>query len=145
MRLYLDTSAFVKRYIKEEGSEEVRKIFISAYNGDAVLHMHLFNVGEALSAIHKATRRAGRPEIYPLLKKRLLGDVRRLTKLGAMRLTPLTISQILEASKYVEKHSLYIVDALQIISAIQTNSELITGDEKLCNVAEAEGVKCRQI
>ncbi|WP_258871933.1 type II toxin-antitoxin system VapC family toxin [Pyrobaculum aerophilum] len=54
MRLYLDTSALVKRYVKEEGSEEVRKIFISAYNGDALLYTHLFNVGEALSAIHKS-------------------------------------------------------------------------------------------
>ncbi|AAL62683.1 MAG: type II toxin-antitoxin system VapC family toxin [Pyrobaculum sp.] len=127
----------------EKGLEEVRKIFISAYNGDALLYTHLFNVGEALSAIHKAARRAGKLEVYPLLKKRLLGDVRRLTRLGAMRLLPLTIGQVLEASKYVERHGLYIADALQIVSAIQTNSALITGDGRLCNAARLEGIECK--
>ena len=142
MRLYLDTSALVKRYIKEPGSDRVRKMFIDAYNGDALLYTSLFNIGEAMSAMHKATRKAGRPDAYPVLRGRLLGDVRRLTRLGAMKLIPLTVALILDAGRYVEKHGLYIADALQIASAAKAQSPLVTGDEKLCNTAAQEGVEC---
>ena len=92
--------------------------------------------------MHKATRRAGRLDVYPVLRGRLLGDVRRLTKLGAMRLVPLTVALILDAGKYVEKYGLYIADALQIASAAKAQSPLVTGDEKLCNTAAQEGREC---
>jgi len=30
---YLDNSSIVKRYIEESGSDEIRKLYIQAYNG----------------------------------------------------------------------------------------------------------------
>jgi predicted nucleic acid-binding protein len=142
MRLCLDTSALVKRYVKEEGSDAVRRYFVAAYGGEATLVLSAFNIGEALSALHKAVRRAGAPELYPRLKSRLLGDVKRLTRIGSMKVIPLTISAVLASAPYVERHGLYIADALQIATAKATASTLATGDARLCDAARAEGLDC---
>jgi len=43
--IYLDTSAFIKRYVEEEGTEAVDRLFDSAYRGSAVLAVSVFNLG----------------------------------------------------------------------------------------------------
>ena len=35
--VYLDSSAIVKRYIKEPGSNEVRSAYLRAYSGDLII------------------------------------------------------------------------------------------------------------
>ncbi len=44
---YLDTSALVKRYVKEPGSEVVDKIYAKAYRGIAVIAISYWNIAEA--------------------------------------------------------------------------------------------------
>jgi len=46
--IYLDTSALVKRYVEEE-TQEVDRLFNSAYRGSAVLATSALNLGEASS------------------------------------------------------------------------------------------------
>lgn len=43
--IYLDTSAFIKRYVEEEATEVMDKLFDSAYRGLAVLAISVFNLG----------------------------------------------------------------------------------------------------
>ncbi|MCC6020300.1 MAG: hypothetical protein LM577_02890 [Thermoproteaceae archaeon] len=49
---HLDTSALVKRYVEERGSEGVDRLFDSAYRGRAILALSIFNV-EAACALDK--------------------------------------------------------------------------------------------
>jgi predicted nucleic acid-binding protein len=50
---YLDTSAIVKRYILERGSDEVAALYSRAWGGDVKLSFSLWNVGEALGVFDK--------------------------------------------------------------------------------------------
>ena len=55
--IYLDTSALVKRYVEEEGTQEVDRLFDSAYRGSAVLATSALNLGEASSVLDRKARR----------------------------------------------------------------------------------------
>ena len=57
--VYLDSSAIVKRYIREPGSDAVRKVYLKAYSGEVILSLSVWNIGEVLGAFDKA-RRIGR-------------------------------------------------------------------------------------
>jgi len=46
-RIYLDTSALVKRYVTEPGTETVDSIYEEAHKGYATIGFSLWNVGEA--------------------------------------------------------------------------------------------------
>jgi len=48
LRFYLDSSALLKRYILERGTERVEAVYLQALNGEASLHLSTWNIGEAL-------------------------------------------------------------------------------------------------
>ena len=43
--VYLDTSAIVKRYIQEAGSDVVASLYSSAWQGDVKISFSLWNIG----------------------------------------------------------------------------------------------------
>ena len=46
--VYLDSSAIVKRYILESGSEVVSNVYCKALNGELTLSFSTWNIGEVL-------------------------------------------------------------------------------------------------
>ncbi|MEL9991423.1 MAG: type II toxin-antitoxin system VapC family toxin [Thermoproteus sp.] len=140
---YLDSSALVKRYVKERGSDVVASLFRKAYDGDAAIAFSIYNIGEVLTAFDKAARRQGREELYYRLKRLFLGEVRRMIRLKICRLVPANTSVLKASWSYIEKHHIYAADALQIASAKYVGSSVFyTGDEALCEAARGEGLKC---
>ncbi len=137
---YLDTSALVKRYVSELGSDVVDEIFSNAYRGLNVLAFSYWNIAEAAVVFDKYERRLGL-DARNLLRN-LLREVRTLAKLNRViivRINPLIIR---EAVKLVFKHHIYIADALQVVSAIRSSStKFVTGDKGLADVAKVEGLK----
>ena len=141
--VYLDSTAIVKRYIKEPGSETVRMLFLKAYSGDLNLSFSIWNIGEVLRALDRA-RRIGRidEETYIITRRRLLLETRRIIKLGMALLAPIRINTLLDTWKLIEKHHIYEADALQIATAIQLKAkQFITGDKRLHEIAAKEGLK----
>lgn len=141
--VYLDSTAIVKRYIKEPGSETVRMLFLKAYSGDLNLSFSIWNIGEVLGALDRA-RRIGRidEETYIITRRRLLLETRRIIKLGMALLAPIRINTLLDTWKLIEKHHIYEADALQIATAIQLKAkQFITGDKRLHEIATKEGLK----
>ncbi|MCI4435282.1 MAG: type II toxin-antitoxin system VapC family toxin [Ignisphaera sp.] len=55
--VYLDSSAVVKRYILERGTEVVRALYLSAWNGEVKLCFSLWNIGEVLGVLDKYRER----------------------------------------------------------------------------------------
>ncbi len=43
--VYLDSSAIIKRYIGEPGSDKVRELYLKAYAGEVTLSYSLWNIG----------------------------------------------------------------------------------------------------
>ncbi len=78
---YLDSSAIVKRYVREEGSDVVRGLYLKAYAGEVILSYSTWNIGEVLGAFDKAVR-LGRvsSEAYSLVRRRFLLDTRRMAR-----------------------------------------------------------------
>ncbi|MCD6443523.1 type II toxin-antitoxin system VapC family toxin [Candidatus Bathyarchaeota archaeon] len=140
--MYLDSSAVIKRYVKEPGSGLVRELFLRMYSGECRLSYSIWNVGEVLGVLDRA-RRIGRldEEGYKVARRRFILETRRLTRLGLVYLVPVRVRILVESWKLLEKHHLYIADALQIATARYVNAtEFLTGDERLHETASNEGL-----
>ena len=140
--VYLDTSAIVKRYIKEPGSDLVRSFYLKAYSGDIKLSYSLWNIGEVLGVIDKARCMDRLDEnSFKIVKKRFLLETRRTTKLGLAVIVPVKTRILMEAWKLIENHHIYEADALQIATAKRLNAmNFLTADSNLHEIAEKENL-----
>jgi len=141
--VYLDSSAIVKRYVEEAGSEIVCELYDSALAGELTLSFSAWNIGEVLGVLDRYWRRGWlEDESYAAARAMFIGETVRLLKLKVLLLVPLHIRLLANAWRLVEKHHIYQADALQIISAKHVGAnELYTGDEDLHKAASAEGVR----
>lgn len=140
---YLDTSAIIKRYIKEPGSDFVRNTYLKAYSGELVLSYSLWNIGEVLGVFDRA-RNTGRIDsrTYHTVRKRFLLETRRMLRIGLAVVVPLKARIMMSSWELIEKHHIYEADAIQISSARNVNaSKFLTGDEKLHEIAGKEGLE----
>ncbi len=55
--IYIDTSAFVKRYHIEAGSEKVNYIFREGMNGKRTIYLSYWVISETINAIDKHRNR----------------------------------------------------------------------------------------
>lgn len=140
---YLDSSAIVKRYIEEPGTERVTQAFLSAYAGEERISYSIWNIGEFLGSLDGAERshRIERHE-SGIVRGRFLSEVQRMIRLGAAIVVPLRTSLITQSWEVVERYHLYEADALQLTSARYANSkEFMTGDRQLHLAAREFGLK----
>ncbi len=140
---YLDSSAIVKRYIEEPGTEKVTQAFLSAYAGEERISYSIWNVGEFLESLDRAERshRIARRE-SGIVRGRFLSEVQRMIRLGAAIVIPLRTSLITQTWEVIERYHLYEADALQLTSARYANSkEFMTGDRQLHLAAREFGLK----
>ncbi len=143
MIAYLDSSALVKRYVEEEGSDIVRDVYRKAYSGDTVLALSAWNIGEVLGVLDKYRKRGWLAEKdYAKALRSFAGETARLLRLGIMRVVPVRASLLVASWSIVLKHHLYQADALQVVTAKHVGSEIfLTGDKRLSEVASSEGLK----
>jgi len=134
------TSAFVKRCVKEQGSEVIDGIYTKAYRGAAVVAFSHWNVTEAAVVFDRYERKGG------LSARRLLGallrESRTLARLLRLKLVPINPALIQETAELVLKHHIYSADALEIASSRYANCKhLVTADERLTEAAVAENLE----
>jgi predicted nucleic acid-binding protein len=138
--IYLDTSALVKRYVQEE-TQEVDRLFDSAYRGSAVLATSALNLGEASSVLDRKARRGELSGDVKAAVSLMLREVRTLARLGSFVVVPLVGRVMRESIAVVLRHHVYVVDALQVASCKYVNCEAFyTADKELAEIAEAEDV-----
>ena len=140
--VYLDSSAIVKRYVKESGSKFVRSYYLKAYSGELELSYSFWNIGEVLGAFDRA-RQLHRldEESFRIVRERFLLETRRVAKLGIAVIVPVKTRILVEAWKLIEGHHIYEADALQIATAKHLNAEeFLTADRKLHEIAEKENL-----
>ncbi len=140
--VYLDSSAMVKRYVLEPNSDRVRKLYLRAYSGEVTLSYSVWNIGEVLGVFDRA-RRMGRldDDGYRVARRRFLLETRRMVRTASAVVLPLKVEILKDCWRLIERHHIYEADALQIVSAKHVNAaEFLTGDEKLHEVALAEGL-----
>jgi len=137
---YLDTSALVKRYVEEPGSEVVDDIYEDAYRGVKTLSFSYWNIAESVVVFGKYARMLGL-DVKRVMRD-MLGEFTTLSRLHRLVVISVSPSILRTSIELVLKHHIYVADALQIASAKKANSSImVTGDRELVNIAEAEGLK----
>ncbi|MCS7283914.1 MAG: type II toxin-antitoxin system VapC family toxin, partial [Anaerolineae bacterium] len=137
---FFDSSALVKRYMDEPGSEWVRQI-LAEFPFAAIAEITLVEVVAALA------RRWRMGEItieeYRFTRGVFLKDVR------WYQVFPTSQSTVERAIALIDHHPLRAYDALQLATALQLADALrserlsltfVSADERLCAAAEQEGL-----
>lgn len=140
--VYLDSSALVKRYIRETGSEAVDRLYRRAEGLDLHLVFSLWNVGEVLRAIARAramgllTQRGGAKSTWLFLRETL-----KFRALGALRIVPIGSDVIAGATPLLLASRLGQADAIQIATAGGFEAgAFVAADRQLVTEAREEGL-----
>ena len=143
MKLYLDSSAIVKRYVLEEGTEKVKDTYLEALSGTAILNFSIWNIGEVLGALQAYYRRKWlENDDYTAARESFVAETTRLIKLGVAKVIPVRSKLLTQSWLFVEKYHIYVADALQIVSAKNLGVDrLLSGDRRLVDVSREEGVE----
>jgi len=140
-KYFLDTSAIVKRYHREDGSDLIDRLFAVS---DAEFVISDISIIEFYSALSLKVR-VGEidEENFMSLRKLFSQDIKR----GLYEVVEFTNAEKLESTKlllkHAKKHSLKTLDAIQL-SLMKSVNELevkavVCADEKFCKVITLEG------
>ena len=137
MKLFLDSSAFAKRFIEESGSQQVETLCAQADE----LGLCIVCVPEIISALNRRVREKlmTRPD-YARAKQRLSQDVHDATIINLAPEVIQTSTELLEA------HPLRTLDALHVACALVWESDLFaTSDHRQIAAAKSAGLKTKLI
>jgi hypothetical protein len=145
---YFDTSALVKYYIVETGTQWVRTV-IDERNGEQwnhVISTSSLTWAETISAFsrHRRSKLISR-SLYDHLVARFLRD-------GQSRYARLSVNDVTinRAVELIQRHPLRAYDAVQLASALRLDQVMqendlpsptfVSADDLLCQAADAEGI-----
>ncbi len=133
---FFDTSALVKRYHKEGGTDVIDRIFES---DDGVVVISSLSIVEAISAFKRkvSIREITRNDLNVFISK-FFSDV-----LKDFLVLELNEKHIPRAIKLVTERDLRTLDSLQLSIAIDlkdVDSVFVCSDSDLCTVAKREGL-----
>lgn len=137
MRVYVDSSAFIKRYIDEDGSDEVLGLFRS----DARVVLSSLSLTEVASFLNRMVREKvlGVPD-YALFKKIFLRDY--LTS----EIQTISEEVLTGTIGILEKHALRSLDAIHLATARASSCDrFVTADRRQHETAVALGIKSELI
>jgi len=137
VKVYLDSSAFAKRFIEELGSDKVEALCISATE----LGLSVLCVPELISALNRRLREHQLTQSqYKEAKRRLLLDVRDADIIA------LTTSVVGSAIQVIEASPVRAMDALHVACALEWDAELFaSADAQQLTAARRAGLKTVQI
>ena len=138
MRVYLDTSAYAKRYINEVGSDEIENELSMATE----LGLSIISIPEFISAMNRRLREKSISKSeYAEIKIRLTEEI------VDINIIQLTGSVIKNTTMLLEKNVLRALDAIHIATAMlwqqQETEELVifSFDKQMQICAKACGIK----
>lgn len=139
-KVYLDSSALVKRYVNEDGTDIVDSIFKDANLRNTVICASLWNIGEVIGVFDRYDRQkiVKRTEVLD----KFLNEIKRLSSDGLFEVVDINSALIEEAAAYVIRYHIYIADALQIASCKSKNcNKFFTSDRNLNDAAKKERIE----
>ncbi len=137
MKLVMDSSAFAKRYVREEGSEKANELLQET----SQLALSILVIPEIISALNRRTREnVISADEYQFIKIEFMRDI------DDTLLLRLNTAVINTSVKLLENNQLRAIDALHIACAIKWKAELFaTADKKQLKAAESEGLPVEYI
>lgn len=143
LKLYLDTSTIIKRYVAEPGTQTVDIIFDKAEAGELVIAFSFWNIGEALGVLDERRRREWlTQEEFVQTLKNLAEELLKLIRLRVLEAIPIHTPILTETWELILNHHIYEADALQITTCLHSQSNaLISSDKKLVDASRKTGLK----
>jgi len=137
VQVYLDSSAIVKRYIEEVGTEVVDIIFDAAESGDIKIFFSIWNFGEILGVFDKYMCKNWITESdFKNAVEKFARESIKLAKLHQLEIIPLNAKIVADSMEIILRYHIYEADAIQIISSKYGNCELfLTADKQLVKIA----------
>ncbi len=137
--VYLDTSALVKLYVEEDGTE---RVFALARDPDAQVVILDISLLESRSAVRRRQREG---DIGQSDADRILESLERDAS-SEFLLQPSTSAVVEEANRLVDAYPLRAHDALQLGGCLvfgrgtPSSFVFVCADERLCDAARSEGL-----
>jgi uncharacterized protein len=135
MKLYFDTSALIKKYVNEIGSDKVDELF----KNTKVVYVSLITEIETISALRRLLfDKAIEENDYKSSKKEIEIDF------NYFSIIDLNNTLIDEAKKLIEKYQIKTLDSIQLASVKLLKEEIdyfVVCDKNLLKYAKNEGVK----
>ena len=137
MRVFFDTSSFVKRFVEEVGSDDVEQVIESA----SEVGLSIICFTEIISALNRKLRKGViSDDIYQALKGDVLEDIR---DIDIINLTPSVLER---TTVLLESNVLRSLDAIHIACALEWDAELfVSSDERQVDAAINSGLKVQLI
>ena len=138
MRIFIDTSAYAKRFVEESGSEEIDSIILQGTE----LGLSIICVPELLSAMNRKLREKAisRPQ-YSQIKSRLSEEIH---DIDVIQLTDVVIKKTIMLLE--KKNFLRTLDAIHIACAIEWEADIfLTSDKRQIKAARNEIKKVKLI
>jgi predicted nucleic acid-binding protein len=137
MNIFFDSSAFIKKFIQENGSEEVDDYCQKA----SMLGLSIICLPEMMSALNRKVREGNLSlENYLYLKEQIAEDIK---DTQIVNLIPEVVE---ESISLLENNNLRSLDALHLSCAIKWNSELfISSDKRQIQAAKNFGLQVQYI
>ncbi len=132
MRVFFDTSAFVKRYVEEPGSEHVQELC----SGADRLVVSVLCLPEMISTLNRLVReRKIAHAAYSALKALILED------LEQAEVVNLTASVVARAVRLLEENPLRALDALHLGCAAEISPDVfVSADERQIEAGRRAGL-----
>ena len=129
MRVFIDTSAFAKRFVEEPVSEKVDSIISERADE---LGLSIICIPEIISAMNRRLREKSiAKQQYSKIKKRLSDE---LNDIDIIELNNVVIENTI---KFLEKNAMRAMDAIHIASAFEWDADLfLTSDKKQFKAAK---------
>ena len=142
LKLYLDTSIIIKRYVTEPGTQTVDIIFDKAEAGELVIAFSFWNIGEALGVLDERRRREWlTQEEFMQTLRNLADELLKLIHLRVLEAIPILTPILTETWELILNHHIYEADALQITACLHSQSNaLVSSDKKLIEASRKKGL-----
>ena len=143
LKLYLDSSIMLKRYVTEAGTETTDVIFDKAETGELTITVSLWNIGEALGVLDEKRRRGWLTEKeFRVVLNNFADELVKLLRFKTLEVIPLLNPILTDTWELLMNHHIYEADALQITTCIRNkNDALISGDKKLVETSRKIGLQ----
>ncbi|MHA1277455.1 MAG: type II toxin-antitoxin system VapC family toxin [Candidatus Helarchaeota archaeon] len=131
--IYLDSSAIIKRYINEKGTETIDVIFDASEVEKVKVSFSIWNIGESIGVFDQYHRRNWiDAEDFRAVTRKFLIEIQKLYKLKTLQLIPIDTNVLVRTLPLIVKYHMYQADVLQTVSFKVANADIfISADKKL--------------
>ena len=145
--IYLDSSAVVKRYVLEKGTDSINFLYNKCDTKEISISFSFWNIGEVLGALDQYRKRKWLTDRqYENAARTFASESLRLMILDVLDPIPVDSSILSDCWKLIEAYHIYQSDALQIVSCRNSKASfLLSADRSLIQVANQEGIEAIDI